>query len=140
MLRSLLSKLFARKRSTARSVGRRARLELLDLESRFLLSTVSWLRPVSGDWDNPANWSGGQVPGVSDPAFAVDDVVNPFRGITVTHATESSRAIVSLVNEATLDISAGSVQLTGSRDGTVPSRTDGLILVSGGTLTVGGEV
>jgi hypothetical protein len=111
------------------------------LEDRTVLSTFTWLRPVSGDWDNPANWAGGQVPGVTGMPDTRDaDVVIPFQGITVTQATSSSRIIVSLVNEANLDISTGSLQLRGGTafaGGDKPSRTDGPITVSGGTLTVG---
>jgi hypothetical protein len=116
------------------------------LEARWAPAIISWLRPVSGDWDDPANWSGGQVPGVTGTATTPDtrnaQVVIPFRGITVTHATGSSLSVVSLTSEADLDISAGSLSLVGGNGvmaGSNPSHTDGLItLRGGGALSVGG--
>jgi hypothetical protein len=150
MLRSIFDSLLKQMSRSPRRRGavRRARAyrpEFLNLESRTLLSTFTWLRPVSGDWDDPANWAGGQVPGVPGMPGVPDttnaDVIIPFQGITVTHAASTSRIVVSLVNEANLDISAGSLQLrggTGFAGGDKPSRTDGLIHVTGsGTLTVG---
>jgi hypothetical protein len=121
-----------RRPARPRPSGYRPRLE--DLESRTLLSTIAWLRPVNGDWDTAANWVGSHVPGNGD------DAVIPFRGITVTHAMNTASVVVSLVNEAALDISGGSLQLRGGTafaGGDKPSRTNGPITVSGGTLTVG---
>jgi len=149
MLRSLFNLSRGMSRSSRRCAVRGKawsyRPTVLDLESRTLLSTFTWLRPVSGDWDDPANWAGGQVPGVPGMPGVTDtrnaDVVIPFRGITVTHATGSGRFIVSLINEAALNISGGSLSLFGGNGiigGSNPSRTDGVITVEGsGTLTVG---
>jgi hypothetical protein len=151
MLRHLLSSMFKRllqSRLDRRKANHPPTLPyrplLETLEDRTVLSTFTWLSPVSGDWDNPANWAGGQVPGVTGMAGVPDtrdaDVVIPFHGITVTHAASSDRIIVSLINEASLDNAAGSLQLRGGTafdGGDKPSRTDGPITVSGGTLTVG---
>jgi hypothetical protein len=141
MLRSFFGNLLERvspsprrRRGPARRKAWGYRPELLGLESRTLLSTIAWLRPAGGDWDTGANWAGGRVPGSGD------DAVIPFRGITVTHARNTASVVVSLVSEANLDLSAGSLHLrggTGFAGGDQPSRTDGLITVSGGTLTVG---
>src|SRR5579883_1948924 len=137
MFRSLFSRLFQRTplaRTARRRVRRKTgsyRPELVDLESRTLLSTITWLRPVGGDWDDPANWAGGQVPGSRDAA------VIPFRDITVTHSMPTDSVVQSITNEATLDISAGSLLISGGSFGNTPSRTDGLITVSGGALTIG---
>jgi hypothetical protein len=103
------------------------RPELLDLESRTLLSIIAWLRPVDGDWDTGANWAGGRVPGFNDTA------VIPFRGITVTHATAATDTIQSLNTEAALDISAGSLTFAGNLQ--PESRLDALVTVTGGTLS-----
>jgi fibronectin-binding autotransporter adhesin len=103
------------------------RPEVVELESRTLLSTINWLRPVSGDWDTAANWAGGHVPGASDTA------VIPFRGITVTHATAADDRASNLNSEAALDISAGSLTIDAGADGT--SRLDALVTVNGGTLS-----
>jgi hypothetical protein len=112
----------------ARKTGR-YRPELLALENRTLPSTISWLHPVSGDWNDSANWSGGRVP------LTTDDVVIPFRGITVTHATDHTDNARTLRSEADLDISAG--RLTIGIGGTFTSSLiDALVTVSdNGTLT-----
>jgi hypothetical protein len=135
MLRSLFNSWFKRIALPPRHRKSRSyRPELLGLESRTLLSTISWLRPVDGDWANAANWAGGRVPGPSD------DAVIPFAGITVTHAGGTD-TVVSLTSEANLDISAGSLQLRGGTafdGGDKPSRIDGLLSVrAAGSLTVG---
>jgi hypothetical protein len=75
----------------------RCRPELLNLEDRTLPSTISWLRPVSGEWHDAANWAGGQVPTRSD------DAVIPFAGITVTVAGTLD-AVHSLRSEAAFDL------------------------------------
>jgi hypothetical protein len=152
MLRHVLGGLFRRipvspvhRRRAARRRALSYRPGFDTLEDRVVLSTFTWARPVSGDWDNPANWAGGLVPGVTGTPNVPDtrnaDVVIPFRAITVTHATDSVRSIVSLTSEANLDVSAGSLSLTGGNGiigGSKPSRTDGLITVrGGGALTVG---
>jgi hypothetical protein len=126
--------------SRQRPTGRRRRArkaesyrpEVLDLENRTLPSTITWLRPVGGDWDDPANWSGGHIP-VSN-----QDAVIPFAGIRVTHATTAADAVGSLTSEAAIDISAGSLTITGASRvlSDAPSRIDALFSVSGGTLSV----
>jgi hypothetical protein len=110
MWRHILRELFRRaslgRAPRPRGVGRKAasyRPELLDLESRTLLSTITWLQPTSGDWDDPARWAGGQVP------TAADDAVIPFAGITASHATGAADQVHSLTSQAALDLSAGSL-------------------------------
>ena len=107
----------------------RYRPELLTLEGRTLPSTVTWLSPVSGDWDTAANWAGGHAP------TSNDDAVIPFSGIQVTHDrlpafTDTVRSIQS---EAAIEISAGSLTVTNGAS----SRIDDLLTVNGGgTLTL----
>jgi hypothetical protein len=139
MLRGIFNFGFLRKdsrRHTGRRRGapksERYRPELLDLESRTLLSTINWLRPVNGDWDDPANWSGGQVPGAND------DAVIPFVNIQITHATAAADTIHSLTSEAAIDLSAGSLSVgvlpfTTQR---IASRIDAPVRVDGGALTL----
>jgi hypothetical protein len=102
----------------------RYRPSLLAFEERTLLSTINWLQPVSGDWNEAANWAGGHVP------TAADDAVIPFAGIQVTHATFPVNSVHSLISEAVLDISAGVLALGST------SRIDDLCVVSGGTLSL----
>jgi hypothetical protein len=130
--RMLLSREYRSRAARPRTLPYRPRLEAL--EDRTVLSTIAWLNPVSGDWDTAANWAGGHVPASGD------DAVIPFHNITVTHAQNTASVVVSLVNEGSLDISSGSLQLRGGTafdGGDRPSRTDGPITVSGGALTVG---
>jgi hypothetical protein len=87
------------------------------------------LRPIGGDWDDPANWSDGRVPGSSD------DVSIPFQGITVTHAMADDDAARSLSSEADIDLSAGSLRLAPTFP-PASSRIDNLFTVSGGTLSL----
>jgi hypothetical protein len=146
MLRQLLNSLFQRallsrvRRSPAarpRTLPYRLRVEVL--EDRTVLSSVTWFNPVSGDWDTAANWI-DTTTGAHHVPVSGDDAVIPFRNVTVTHAQNTASVAVSLVNEGSLDISAGSLQLRGGtafEGGDKPSRTDGPITVSGGTLTVG---
>jgi hypothetical protein len=102
---------------------------LLHLESRELLS-VSWLRPVGGDWDDPANWAGGRVPNSND------DVVIPFAHIQITHDRSITDSIRSLHSEAAIEVSAGSLTINPS--GT-PSQIDDLFTVfGGGTVSLRG--
>ncbi len=34
-------------------------------------ATDVWINPAGGDWNDPANWSTGVVPGLADDAFIV---------------------------------------------------------------------
>jgi hypothetical protein len=106
------------------------RPDLLTLEGRTLPSTITWLHPTSGDWDNAANWAGGRVP------LANDEAVIPFAGITVTHATNAADTAASLRSEAALEISAGRLTITGTASGGGTSQIDALVTVEGaGTLS-----
>jgi hypothetical protein len=108
----------------------RARLEWL--EERVLLSTVDWKNPAGGDWDVPANWSTGQVPGASD------DVVIDLAGITVTHSSTASDSIHSLTSQDALTISGGSLSVASN---SVIGNNLGLLgatLTGAGTITVTG--
>jgi hypothetical protein len=61
------------------------------LESRTLLSTVSWDttgHPTGGDWDTAANWVGGVLPGPSD-----DTVIALTATGTVTHAQGAADSV-----------------------------------------------
>jgi hypothetical protein len=109
MLRHLLGSIFRRPRRPLAARPRRDRRPgLLELEPRVVLSTITWLQPTSGDFDDPARWAGGQVP------TAADDAVIPFAGITVSHATGAADSVHSLTSQAALDLSAGSLTVGNS--------------------------
>src|SRR5262249_6823947 len=90
-------------------------------------STVFWINPLGGDWDNPANWSSGAVPG------AGDDAVVALPGATVHHSAQGSGRVRSLFCVGTLKIQAGALELA------APSGIDDLWL-QGGLLTGPGEL
>jgi hypothetical protein len=139
MFDSLFGRLFQR-RSSRSAGGRRLtrakppryRPMLEELETRTVHSAITWLHPVSGDWDDPTNWSGNHVPTATDSAFI------PFAGITVTHAATAADAVSSLNSQAAIDLSAGSLAISAGSAGT--SRIDGMFTVSGGTLTLEGTL
>ena len=104
---------------------------LSQLEQRMLLACVAWINPAGGDWDTPANWSTGALPGPSD------DVIIDISGITVTHSSTASDSVNSLTTSAsdsTLDLSNGSLALSAD------SSISGGLTVGGGTLITAGAV
>ena len=100
----------------------RPRIEVL--EQRQLLSAVDWFATTSGDWNNPNNWSTGQVPGPND------DVVINVSGATPTVTIDSdNQSVHSLTADDPLVLSGGSLSV-GSQ-----STISGPFTFSGGTLT-----
>jgi hypothetical protein len=89
-----------------------------------LLSTITWASNVSGDWDNPAMWIGGAVPGPSD------DAIVGFSDITVTVSGSDSAG--SLNSEAGISVNNGSLTLSSA------SEIDGGLSVYYGALTEDG--
>jgi uncharacterized delta-60 repeat protein len=74
------------------------------LESRVLLSAVSWVGAASGIWDNAANWSNSVVP------TATDDITINVAAITVTcNGTDAAHSITS---NNDLIMAAGSLSVT----------------------------
>jgi len=128
--RTSISPLIARARQ--RVHGRRGfRPALSWLEDRTLLATVTWASGVSGDWDNPAMWTGGAVPGPGD------DAVIPFGDITVTHSSPASDSVNSLTmssSDSALDLSNGSLALA------TTSSTAGELAIEGATLSTAGDL
>jgi hypothetical protein len=80
------------------------------LEARTLLSVVTW-DGGGGDlsWHNPLNWSGDALPGPGDDV--VIEVPDPSTTITLTQNTATS--VHTLVSDASIAISAGTVTLDG---------------------------
>ena len=107
--------------------GRRKFLPDLErFEDRTLLSNVSWINAVGGDWDTASNWSTGQVPGVLHVV-----TINKSPGITVTHSLGNADSVKSLTVAAadTLTLSAGSLDFAAA------STISGPFNLAGGTLT-----
>ena len=94
------------------------KFNLESMEDRTLLA--SWINPLGGDWDTAGNWDTGTVP------TAADDAVIPFSRIAVTHATGNADAVRSIVSDAALSFSSGSLTL-----GTASAIHNDLALVGG---------
>jgi Ig domain of plant-specific actin-binding protein/Bacterial Ig-like domain len=90
--------------------------------------TDSWTGGDDGDWQDPANWSTGSVPGPSDIACV-------GTGITV-QVTGGTNQTGALQDEGGLVISGGSLELA---DATITSTVTSLTL-SGATLTGPGSL
>src|SRR6266480_1767921 len=91
-------RLFARwqrKASSCRKLPRRRALVLEPLEERTLLSAVNWINPGSGNWDVPANWNGGSVPGSGD-----DVIINTAAPATILIQTGDTEQVNSLTTAA----------------------------------------
>ena len=50
------------RKSTASAGGHARKLRIEALETRSLLSAVTWINPNGGCWDVGSNWSNGQGP------------------------------------------------------------------------------
>ncbi len=125
------------RRSTRKSfpvLARAYRPLLSRLEERRLLATVTWASDVSGDWDNPAMWMGGVVPGSGDNATI------PFSDITVTHSSSAADSVNSLNSQAALDLTNGSLALSTSSSISDTLTLQGATLSAAGALTVTGSM
>jgi hypothetical protein len=90
----------------AHSRRRKARLMLEHLERREVLSTFMWTGGgLDGNWDNSANWQGGQAP-TSGPA----DIVFPSTAspVTITLPTQHDQLSVTAIT-----VQGGSYTLQG---------------------------
>ncbi|MEQ8847290.1 SdrD B-like domain-containing protein [Botrimarina sp.] len=97
------------------------------LEPRLALDAAAW---VGGDgfWDDPANWSTGQVPGPGD-----DATLNVPGTVTVT--VRDGRAIGTIAGAENLLIAAGSGRLTVGG-----ASTYGGVIDIGGELALSGDL
>jgi hypothetical protein len=127
-MKSIATKHRPRRRPGGTRTGGRFRPELEPLGGRILPAGVTWINPAGGDWDTPANWDAGRIPG------AADDVMIPQAEITVTHSSSAADAVRSLTSEAALAITNGSLSLA------TPSTIDNTLALSGGTLAGAGRL
>ncbi|MGO9924161.1 MAG: hypothetical protein ACLQIB_56900, partial [Isosphaeraceae bacterium] len=101
-------------RRDGRRPGRKAVLEfqpgrdVIALEDRTMLSSVSWINPAGGDWNTGSNWNTGSVPGASD-----DVTIDLSPGITVTHSQDDADSVntLTLAGADTLSLSNGSLSI-----------------------------
>jgi hypothetical protein len=96
------------------------------LESRLLLSTVSWISASSGSWSTAADWSTGAVPQSTDNV-----VINQSGNIEVTLSSSTSVNSISVTGD-TLQISGATLSVAASSS----IGSSGTLLLSGATLTL----
>ena len=70
---------------------------------------VAWISDSDGDWNDPAKWSTGQVPGAADAVLIDRAGANP----TITHSSGNS-TVKSLQCQEAFSITGGSLTVTGS--------------------------
>src|SRR5271157_570589 len=104
-------------------------LGLERLESRTLLSTISWNNPSGGDWDTASNWSSNSVPGAGDDAVLSIAVTNP-----ITHSLSNSDEVRSLTSQDPINISGGTLAVDAA------STVNNTLTLAGGTLTGHGDL
>ncbi|MCH8290642.1 Ig-like domain-containing protein [Candidatus Poribacteria bacterium] len=111
-----------------------------------------WAKDADGSWDDPANWSIGNVPGADE-----DVIIDVLGDLTITHS-QGDTSINSLLSEnrvvlsggtltvadiGTFNRTGGTVNLTGTLDNTGTTltldATTGDWQLNGGTI-LGGEV
>lgn len=102
------------------------------LEERRLLTAVSWISDANGFWDDPANWSTGQVPSFGDDVTIDRGAFNPI--ITV----RDDRNINTLVDREAIVITSGTLRVGTSTqiDGTSVTLEEGAGLTLVGTATI----
>jgi hypothetical protein len=116
----------SRRRSTIGGAPKQASIEYL--EERTLLATVNWMNPSGGDWNTPGNWDANRVPDSGD------DAVISITGITVTHSANVTDSIKSLNSQATVTLSGGTLNVSGTVHSDVPMNIFGFATL--GTATI----
>lgn len=97
------------------------------LGGRIVPDAVTWTVDQGGDWSNAGNWS-PHAPTIGD------DVTIPFSDIQVTHNTGSVDAVNSLTSSAAVAVAAGTLSVAAD------STIDNNLILSGGTLSGGGDL
>lgn len=100
------------------------------------MTTITWLNPVSGDFNTPSDWSTGTIPSSTD-----DAVFNASGTYTVTSSSDVTVNSLSTNMPSTLSVRflIGSGTTFTMTNGTGTGANDGATLVAG-TLQVGGTV
>ncbi len=79
-----------------------------------MLSTMLWANAASGNWDVTNNWVNQANPADHHVPIASDDAEIDYAGITVTFSSGASDSVNNLTNQATLDLSSGTLNVTGT--------------------------
>ncbi|HUB24413.1 MAG TPA: hypothetical protein VL992_03210, partial [Tepidisphaeraceae bacterium] len=118
---------------------RRAVCRIEPMESRLLLSAVSWSSASGGSWSTASNWSAGKVPQSGD-TVTIDQPGN----IQITLTGSVSVGSISVTGD-TLLVSAGTLSLAGnstiSAGATLSLTSNSLVtLAPGANLTNSGTI
>ncbi len=129
----------SRKRSSlGRSAQLRRRLLMTErLEDRTLLAVVTWVGDGSDlNWNNPANWSTGVLPGADDDVEIADIAPD----IAIFHSSGAT-SIKSLTSHEALVISGGTLEIAAASsisDTLNLGNSSSAILTGTGEITVDG--
>jgi hypothetical protein len=82
----------------------------------------SWINPGGGDWDTPANWSTGAVPGPSQ-----DVTIKVPGNVVITHSTGTDH-VHSIRSTDAFHLTGGTLQVSGTME------VDNAFTIQGGTL------
>lgn len=124
------------RRALAQRLGRSLRMETL--EDRRVMAL--WIAAGDGDWNNPANWQGGNVPGVTP-----GETVAEFQGGSGNINVNGSFSLSNLSLSGNYTLSGGMLNLSGgtltqtSGTSTLHTELEGTNVagtLSGGTLVL----
>ena len=90
-------------------------------------NSVAWISDADGDWNNPGNWSTGEVPGPNDAVIIDRQTANP----TIT-ISEGDIQVRSLISRDSFAITGGSFTVSEA------SEIQGNFMMTGGTLVADG--
>jgi hypothetical protein len=99
-----------------------------DVVTPFTHITTNWINPNGGDWNDPTNWSTGDVPGPGD-----DVVINTGTNALITFSTGTVQ-INSLRSSNPITITGGSLQIVHGIE------VDNRLELAGGTLDITGNM
>jgi hypothetical protein len=95
------------------------------------LASVTWVGAATGSWANPANWAGGAIPDFANVAT----VVIPSGKTVAFSSAVGPTTLQKLVSAGTLDVTGGTLNVTGNVTTAGYEQTGGTLDV-GGALTV----
>ena len=90
----------------------------------FNPAAVRWVG-MSGDWNNPTNWSTGVIPGPTDDVL----IDRPGVSLTVTHSS-GTHSVLNLQSQEAFVLSGGSLTVSNTIE------VNGMFTLTGGTLVL----
>ena len=115
------------KKNSLRAARRRSGCRLEILESRLLLSTVSWIGAGSGSWNTAGDWSTNTIPQPGD-----DVIISQSGSIQVTLTGNATVHSIAVTGD-TLSVSGGTLTVAANSSINASST---LVLSNSATLTL----